>query len=40
MRARPAGPAESSVFHNFARSGPTKEPIDGLWIGQKDSYIA
>src|SRR5215212_9064370 len=25
MRARPAGPAESSVFHNFARSGPTKE---------------
>ena len=25
MRARPAGPAQSSVFHNFARSGPTKE---------------
>ena len=25
MRARPAGPAESSVFHNFARRGPTKE---------------
>ena len=25
MRARPAGPAESSVFHNFARGGPTKE---------------
>ena len=25
MRARPAGPAQSSVFHNFARRGPTKE---------------
>jgi hypothetical protein len=25
MRARPAGPAESSVFHYSARSGPTKE---------------
>src|SRR6266545_5190756 len=25
MRARPVGPAESSVFHNFARRGPTKE---------------
>ena len=25
MRARPAGPAESSVFHDFARRGPTKE---------------
>jgi hypothetical protein len=25
MRARPAGPAQSSVLHNFARSGPTKE---------------
>ena len=25
MRARPAGPAQSSVFHDFARSGPTKE---------------
>ena len=25
MRARPAGPAESSVFHYFARRGPTKE---------------
>ena len=25
MRARPVGPAESSVFHNFARGGPTKE---------------
>ena len=24
-RARPAGPAESSVFHNSARRGPTKE---------------
>jgi hypothetical protein len=24
-RARPAGPAQSSVFHNFARRGPTKE---------------
>src|SRR5215218_456310 len=25
MRARPAGPAQSSVFHDFARRGPTKE---------------
>jgi hypothetical protein len=25
MRARPAGPAQSSVFHNSARRGPTKE---------------
>ena len=25
MRARPVGPAESAVFHNFARRGPTKE---------------
>jgi len=25
MRARPAGPAESSALHDFARSGPTKE---------------
>src|SRR5215207_8858487 len=25
MRARPAGPAQSAVFHNFARRGPTKE---------------
>jgi len=25
MRARPAGPAQSSVFHNIARRGPTKE---------------
>ena len=25
MRARPAGPAQSSALHNFARSGPTKE---------------
>src|SRR5215212_9639253 len=25
MRARSAGPAQSSVFHNFARRGPTKE---------------
>jgi hypothetical protein len=25
MRVRPAGPAQSSVFHNFARRGPTKE---------------
>src|SRR5688572_6489489 len=25
MRARPAGPAESSALHNSARSGPTKE---------------
>jgi hypothetical protein len=25
MRARPAGPAQSSVFHYFARRGPTKE---------------
>jgi hypothetical protein len=25
MRTRPVGPAQSSVFHNFARSGPTKE---------------
>jgi hypothetical protein len=25
MRARPAGPAESSALHSFARSGPTKE---------------
>ena len=25
MRARPAGPDQSSVFHNFARRGPTKE---------------
>ena len=25
MRARPVGPAQSSVFHNFARRGPTKE---------------
>jgi hypothetical protein len=25
MRARPARPAQSSVFHNFARRGPTKE---------------
>src|SRR4029450_3381920 len=25
MRARPAGPAESSALHNFARSGPRKE---------------
>ena len=25
MRARPAGPAQSSVFHYSARSGPTKE---------------
>src|SRR5919106_3369239 len=25
MRARPAGPAQSSVFHNLARRGPTKE---------------
>jgi hypothetical protein len=24
-RARPVGPAESSVLHDFARSGPTKE---------------
>ena len=37
MRARPAGPAESAVFHNFARGGPTKEAhpralnrVDGL----------
>jgi hypothetical protein len=25
MRARPIGPAQSSVFHNFARGGPTQE---------------
>jgi hypothetical protein len=25
MRARPKGPAQSSVFHNSARRGPTKE---------------
>jgi hypothetical protein len=25
MRARPAGPAQSSALHEFARSGPTKE---------------
>jgi hypothetical protein len=25
MRARPAGPAQSSALHDFARSGPTKE---------------
>ena len=25
MRARPTGPAQSSVSHNFARRGPTKE---------------
>jgi hypothetical protein len=25
MRARPAGPAEPSALHYFARSGPTKE---------------
>jgi hypothetical protein len=25
MRTRPVGPAQSSVFHDFARSGPTKE---------------
>jgi hypothetical protein len=25
MRAQPVGPAESSVFHYFARRGPTKE---------------
>ena len=25
MCSRPAGPAQSSVFHNSARSGPTKE---------------
>jgi hypothetical protein len=25
MRARPAGPAESSALHDSARSGPTKE---------------
>src|SRR5215213_322802 len=37
MRARPAGPAESSVLLFFARSGPTKEAhrralnrVDGL----------
>jgi hypothetical protein len=37
MRARPKGPAQSSVFHNYARSGPTKEAIDGLSINQTDS---
>src|SRR5215218_6792497 len=25
MRAQPAGPAESSALHDFARSGPTKD---------------
>jgi hypothetical protein len=39
-RARAAGPAQSSALYNFARSGPTKEALDGLSIGQADSYRA
>src|SRR5215213_6011549 len=38
MRARPAGPAESSVFHNFARGGPTKE-ADPRALNQLDGLL-
>ena len=38
-RARPAGPAQSSVFHNSARRGPTKEAHDGRSISQTDSSM-
>ena len=39
MRARPTGPAQSFVFHDSARHGPTKEAHPGLSISQTDSYI-
>jgi hypothetical protein len=40
MLARPAGPAKSSVFHNFARRGRRRRPIDGLRLNQTDSRLA
>src|SRR5215211_4594245 len=40
MRARPAGPAQSSALHDFARSGPTKEAHPRASIGQTDFLVA
>jgi hypothetical protein len=39
-RARPAGPAQSSALHNFARSGPTKEAHRRALNDRADSYVA
>jgi hypothetical protein len=40
MRARPAGPAQSSVFTIRLVVGRRRRPIDGLSISQTDSYVA
>ena len=39
-RARPAGPAQSSALHYFARSGPTKEAHRRALNDRADSYVA
>jgi len=40
VRARPAGPAQSSALHYSLVVDRRRRPIDGLWIGQMDSYVA
>jgi hypothetical protein len=40
MRARPAGPAQSSALHDFAGVGRRRKPIDGLSIDRTDSNVA